>query len=105
MLLDHGFLYAISMLNEMITPRVQYVNHEFIGRTVTCNTQLIGSREHLQENPMIFMRKSGWFPVKIFPFCQPIDSRPENFSEVRALKSYHMICLSDSMVLDFLMHD
>ena len=30
--------------------------------------QLIGLREKLQENPMIFMGTSEWFPVKIFPF-------------------------------------
>ena len=35
--------------------------------------QLIGLRETLQENPMIFMRKSGWFPV-FFPLNQPIDN-------------------------------
>jgi len=28
--------------------------------------QWIGLRENLQENPMIFMGKSDWFPVKIF---------------------------------------
>ena len=34
---------------------------------VTCSIQLIGFREMKPENPMIFMGKSGWFPVKIFP--------------------------------------
>ena len=34
--------------------------------------QLIGLREQLQDNPMIFMGKSGWFPV-IFPLNQSID--------------------------------
>ena len=29
--------------------------------------QLIGLREKIQEHPMIFMGKSDWFPVKIFP--------------------------------------
>ena len=36
---------------------------------ITCSScQLIGLRDKLQEHPMIFMGKSGWFPVKIFPF-------------------------------------
>ena len=34
---------------------------------------LIGLRETLQENPMIFMGKSGWFPVKIFPSTNPLN--------------------------------
>ena len=29
-------------------------------------------REKLQEHPMIFMGKSGWFPVKIFPSTNPL---------------------------------
>ena len=33
---------------------------------------LIGLREKLQEHPMIFMGKSGWFPVKIFPEVNPL---------------------------------
>ena len=37
--------------------------------------QLIGFfREKIQENTMIFMGKSGWFPV-IFPLSQPIDMK------------------------------
>ena len=35
--------------------------------------QLIGLREKLQENPMIFIGKSGWFPVKIFPEVNPLN--------------------------------
>ena len=35
--------------------------------------QLIGFfQEKLQENPMIFMGKSGWFPVKIFSQVNPL---------------------------------
>ena len=32
-------------------------------------------RQKLQENPMIFMGKSGWFPVSRWTslFCQPIE--------------------------------
>ena len=33
--------------------------------------QLMGLREKLQETPM-FMGKSGWFPVKIFPFLSTL---------------------------------
>ena len=39
---------------------------------VTCSIQLIGFREMKPENPMIFMGKSGWFPVKIFPSTNPL---------------------------------
>ena len=36
--------------------------------------QLIGLRETLHENPIIFMGKSGWFPVSQFSLSrQPND--------------------------------
>ena len=46
-----------------------------------CKIQMIGLREKLQENPMIFTGKSGWFPVKIFPSTNPLRKLSEKMWE------------------------
>ena len=38
--------------------------------------------EQLQEHPMIFMGKSGWFPMKIFPFVSTHWQRVPKFTQI-----------------------
>ena len=60
--------------------------------------QLIGLREKLQENPMIFMGKSGWFPVKIFPFLSTHWAMDQTSLEELLNKATHY--LQKSVVWD-----
>ena len=59
----HGFGLSTTMLDY---PRVTF--RQTLWENWLGLYQLIGLREKLQETPTIFMAKSGWFPVKIFPF-------------------------------------
>jgi hypothetical protein len=52
---------------------------------------MIGLKDNLQENPMIFM-ENRWFPVKIFP-ANPLNSRrqPMTFNPAPGLGSPRVI--------------
>ena len=49
--------------------------------------QLIGLRQKLRENPIIFMGKSGWFPVKIFPFLSTHWEKGQFFQDTSSPSS------------------
>ena len=89
MSLHHRFVSMVDFQEPMIAETVkksssmsagwvsQNINHgqlDGILQKMEQFTQLIGLRGKWQENPIEIMGKSGWFPVKMFPIIQPIDS-------------------------------